>query len=101
MNLFNVATTAQSGLAGWLPMILIWAGFIIIFYFLFIRPRKKQQEKVQSMRESLSPGKKITTIGGFVGVVESIEDNEAIIDSEGTKLRILKLAIAEIVEEEK
>lgn len=46
-----------------------------VFYFFFIRPENKKKKKVEDMRNSLSLGDEITTIGGMTGkIVQVTED---------------------------
>lgn len=48
---------------------------IIAFYFLLIRPQRKQQKEQENMRNSISEGDQVTTIGGIVGTVRQIKDD--------------------------
>jgi preprotein translocase subunit YajC len=41
---------------------------VVIFYF-FLTARKQEEEKLQEMRDSLTVGDTVTTIGGIVGKV--------------------------------
>ncbi len=47
-----------------------------VFYFLVIRPQKKKQKEVEQMRTALKPGNRIVTIGGFIGKVKKITEDE-------------------------
>ena len=73
-------------------------GMIAIFYFVGIRPQKKQEKEANDMRNSLAVGDEITTIGGIIGKVVSIRDETCVIETthERTKIRILKNAISRI-----
>jgi preprotein translocase subunit YajC len=60
------------------PEIMQWAPFIImivIFYFLFYRPQKKEQKKRSDMLGSLKKGDRIVTIGGIHGTVTGFSDD--------------------------
>ena len=57
-----------------LPLVLI----AVVFYFLLIRPQKKQEKETQAMRNSISVGDTVTTIGGITGTVLSIKEAEEI-----------------------
>lgn len=74
-------------------MLVLMIGYMI---FSSIR-RKKQVEEDQSKRDALGPGSKIMTAGGILGIIESIEGDELVINSEGTKFRIDKRAIYQII----
>ena len=79
------------------PILLI-AGMFIIFYFVGIRPQKKQEREVNAMRNALTVGDEITTIGGLIGKIVSIKDETCVIETthERTKIRFLKSAIARV-----
>ena len=79
------------------PILLI-AGMFIIFYFVGIRPQKKQEREVNAMRNALTVGDEITTIGGLIGKIVSIKDETCVIETthERTKIRILKSAVSRV-----
>lgn len=75
---------------------LIWLVIMIaIFYFLLIRPQKKKEKEDRMMRNSLAVGDTIVTIGGFVGRVLSIKEDEITFEtgSDRTKMTVKKWAI--------
>ncbi len=71
---------------------------VAIFYFLLIRPENKKKKEAAKMRDSLKAGDKITTIGGIVGRVVKVKDDELVIESstDKSKLRIMKWAVSTI-----
>jgi preprotein translocase subunit YajC len=74
------------------PFILI---FIVMYFLLFRGPRKKQQQHKQ-MVQSLAKGDRIQTIGGIIGNIVDIKDNEITLkvdESNNTKIKILRSAI--------
>lgn len=83
----------------------IWVVVIVAAYFLFIRPSRKRQKQEEELRNSIEIGDEITTIGGIVGRVISVrEDDETFImetGSEKTKMRFKKWAIASVDTPEK
>ena len=60
----------------------------LVFYFLMWRPQKKQQRETDAMRNSVERGDVITTIGGIVGLVIVVKDNDILIETSGDKTRI-------------
>ncbi len=60
----------------------------LVFYFLMWRPQKKQQRETDAMRNSVERGDVITTIGGIVGLVIVIKDNDILLETSGDKTRI-------------
>lgn len=80
-------------------MILPFGIMIGMMYFLLIRPQKQQQEKVQSMLDSLEVGDSIVTIGGMHGVIDEIDTGlgTVVLDCEGIYLTFERRSIARVV----
>ncbi len=83
-----------AGIGQFLPLILI----VVVFYFVLIRPENKRKKETASMRESLKTGDEITTIGGIVGRITNIKDEELTIEtgSDRNKMRIMKWAVSSV-----
>ena len=64
-----------------LALVIQLLPFILIFYFLLIRPQKKQQKQISDMLSSLKKGDEIVTVGGIVGTIVRIKDNDIIIET--------------------
>ena len=78
--------------------ILMIVAMIAVFYFVGIRPQKKQEKEKNNMMNALAVGDEITTIGGIIGKVVSIKEETCVIETthERTKIRILKSSIARV-----
>ena len=74
-----------------LPFVIIMGAM----YFLMIRPQKKQQEKKQSMLDSMQPGNYVVTIGGLHGIVDEVNKAKrtVVLDCEGIFLEYDRVAI--------
>ena len=73
MTLLLTADATAAG--GGSSMIIMLVLMFAIFYFLIIRPENKKKKKTEEMRNSLSIGDEITTIGGLTGkIVQTTED---------------------------
>ena len=88
--------TGGSG-SPWITIIMI-VGLVVVFYFFAIRPQRKQEKQDQEMRDSLSVGDEVTTIGGIIGKVISIKDETFVLETtkDRTKIRFLRGAIRSI-----
>ena len=90
----------QLSLGGMLPYILIWVAIIGFMYFFLIRPNSKKKKEEAQMRNSLEIGDEITTIGGIVGRIVAINDEEdAIIIETGSdrvKMKFKKWCISTV-----
>ena len=93
----NTANTANA----WLTPVLL-VIMIAVFYFLIIRPQKKQEKQVAEMRDSLSVGDEIVTIGGIIGTVLIIKDDKIMIETgnDKTKLTILRSSVKTVLKDE-
>jgi preprotein translocase subunit YajC len=78
--------------------VVTWAGLFAVFYFLLIRPQKKKDKKLKEMRESLSVGDKVTTIGGIIANVAKIEEDFVVLElgPNRTKVPFEKWAIGTV-----
>ncbi len=97
--MFNsFALLAAAGTGSSLPMLLMLVVMVVVFYFFGIRPQKKQEREQNEMRNALTVGDEVTTIGGIIGKVVSIKDETCVIETthERTKIRILKSAISRV-----
>jgi preprotein translocase subunit YajC len=83
-----------SGIAAFLPIILIG----LIFYLLILRPQSKQRKQHADSLSQLKKGAKILTRGGIYGKIISFQgknDNKVTIDvGSGIKLNIARSYIA-------
>lgn len=59
-----------------------------VMYFLMIRPEKKRKQKAEEMRNSLKKGDVITSIGGIVGKVVSVNESTLIIETSEDRVRM-------------
>ncbi len=84
-------TTAQM-LMTFLPLVLILA----VFYFIIIKPQRKQEKEDAKMRDNLEIGDEVVTNGGIVGIIFQIKEDTVVIETGGdrSKIRVKKWAIA-------
>ncbi len=94
-------TAANNGSGTWFTLILL-VGMIAVFYFFIIRPQKKQEKQVAEMRDSLTVGDEIVTIGGIIGTVLIIKDDKLMIETgnDKTKLTILRSSVKTVLKDE-
>jgi preprotein translocase subunit YajC len=73
---------------------------VAIFYFLLIRPQKKRVEQHRQLVESIGMGDQVVTIGGLFGQITDEDDETFELEiALGTRVRVLKSAIARKVDE--
>ena len=73
-------------------------GLVAIMYFLMIRPQNKKEKQAQQMRNSIEVGDAVVTIGGIVGRVASIKEDNFVLEtgSDRVKLRFKRWAIQSV-----
>ena len=67
-----------------IPLVLM----IALMYFLMIRPENKRKKQAEEMRNSLKKGDQITTIGGIVGKIVQVTDENIIIETSDDRVRM-------------
>lgn len=73
----NAAASTSAGLIGTiLPLILMF----VVFYFLLIRPQKKQEREHAALVQSVEDGDSILTTSGFYGVVIDVMPEIVIVE---------------------
>ncbi len=78
-------------LVSFLPLVLIF----VVMYFILIRPQKKKDKETQKMRNNIQVGDEVITIGGIIGLVVSLKEDNVVIETAGerNKIRIKRWAI--------
>lgn len=91
----QAAAGAAGGQQGSSSYIILMVALIAVMYFVMIRPQKKRQKEEQEMRSSVEIGDEIITIGGIVGKVVTIREEDLVIEtgSDRTKMKIQKWAV--------
>ena len=81
-----LAATGTTGGMG--SSILMIVAMLAIFYFMLIRPENKRKKEAEQMRSSIRKGDKITTIGGIVGTVVDVKENNIVVETSADQVRI-------------
>ena len=89
------APSGQGG-AGMSAFIIQIGLFIGIFYFLLIRPQRKQAQEHKQLLASLQRGDQVVTSSGIVGEVVHIKEDQVTIRSGEAKFVILRSGISSI-----
>jgi preprotein translocase subunit YajC len=88
------ASSGQSQLLGFLPLIVIF----VLFYFLLIRPQQKKQKEHRQMVEALAGGDEIVTGGGVLGKVTEVGEQFVTVEvSHGVTVKVQKHTISAVL----
>lgn len=87
---------AMSLLFSFAPLVLVF----VAMYFLMIKPQKKRQREIEKMRNELTVGNRIITIGGFIGRITRINDDEIfiVLGSSKEQVAIRKWAVHSVLD---
>ena len=80
-------------------LIVIYASILGGFWFIFIRPQKKEQKRVQAMLNEMEVGDTVLTTSGFYGVIIDIADDDIIVEfgnNKNCRIPMQKAAVAQI-----
>ena len=77
---------APAGMGG--STIIMLVVMVAVFYFMLIRPENKKKKAAEEMRSSLKVGDKITTIGGIVGTIVHIKEDNVVIETSADRVRM-------------
>ena len=81
---------SDSGLLGFLPIILMFA----LLYFLMIRPQMKRAKETKAMIEALQKGDEVITAGGVVGRISKLGDQYITLEiAPGTEIVVQRSAV--------
>jgi len=70
----------------------------VIFYFLLIRPQKKQQKELKDRQDGLKAGDKVVSAGGIFGIVREVKDSTVMLEiAPNTVIKIAKTSIVQTV----
>lgn len=74
----------------------------VVFYFILIRPQKKKDKELKEQMDKLQVGDRVVTIGGLVGFVANIKDDQITISTSAanTLVTFTKNAIQTVVKRE-
>lgn len=95
--MFSLA--AQSSASSWVPLILIYVLIFGGFYFVLMRPQKKEQKRVQAMLSAMEVGDTVLTTSGFYGVIIDLTEDDVIVEfgsNKNCRIPMQKSAIAQV-----
>ena len=94
--MFLFLTDTASITAGGASTILMLVVLVAVFYFFLIRPENKKKKQLQQMRDELSVGDTITTIGGIIGKIVDVNDNYIVFETgeDRVRMQVAKWAIS-------
>ena len=62
-------------------ILILLVAYILIFYFLKMRPDKKRKKEQDQMKKSLVPGDTVTMIDGIIGTVCAVKEKTIVVET--------------------
>ena len=88
----------QNQSAGLVSQLLMFALIIVVFFVLFFRPQQKRRQQEMQMQNSLTPGTEVLTKAGIYATVVEVHDDDVELEiSPGTRIRMVKGGVGEII----
>lgn len=102
MSFFISDAVAQSGGAQQAPSsmgsIIMLVLMFVVFYFLLIRPQQKKMKAHQEMVAALAKGDEVTTNGGILGKIISLDDAFVTVEiAQNVSIKLQRGAVANIL----
>ena len=94
MNAIYIAQAAADQQGDPMSMLITFGLIGIIFYFLLIRPQRKQQKELKERQDSLKPGDKVVSAGGIYGIIREVQQEAVKMEiAPNTIIKIAKTSI--------
>jgi len=80
-------------------LLIFYAVILGGFWFLLMRPQKKEQKRIQLMLSELAVGDTVLTTSGFYGVIIDITDEDVIVEfgnNKNCRIPMEKSAISKV-----
>jgi len=78
------------------PGDLLMYGLLAVMVVLMFRSSSKRKKQAAELQQQLVPGAKVILHSGIVGKVLSIEENNIVIESAGSRLEVVRQAVRSI-----
>jgi preprotein translocase subunit YajC len=81
----------------------LFLPLLILMFFLFFRAPQKQKQQRKKLEQSLEKNDKVLTIGGIIGTIVDLKDDEITLkvdESNNTKIKVRRSAIGKNLSKE-
>lgn len=82
-----------------LSIIIVYAVILGGFWFLLMRPQKKEQKRIKLMLSELEVGDTVLTTSGFYGVVIDVQEEDVVVEfgnNKNCRIPMQKAAISQV-----
>ena len=96
----QICLLAQTDQPSGAPLLIGMILFVAVFFFMTTRSQRREKTKKAEMLKNLSRNDRVMTIGGIIGTVVNVKDNEVTLkvdESTNTRMTFLKRSIQQVV----
>jgi preprotein translocase subunit YajC len=77
---------------------IVMVVFVVVLYFLMIRPQQKRMKEQQAMLSRLASGDEVVTSGGILGRIIEVNDTFVTLEiAEGVRIKVQKSQVAQLM----
>lgn len=88
LSFLVIAQQGDTG-GGLISMIIMFGVIFLIFWFILIRPQKKEMERHKDLLSGLKAGDQVVTAGGILGTIKEVDGQVIQLEiGRGTKIKI-------------
>jgi preprotein translocase subunit YajC len=92
------AAGQHPGAASMFSPLILMVLFIVVMYFLLIRPQSRKRKEHQKLITELGVGDDVVTIGGIIGRISKLKDDFIVVMvSKDTELTMQKSSVANVL----
>ncbi|TDT41642.1 protein translocase subunit yajC [Halospina denitrificans] len=90
------AMAAPQAGPGAISQVVLFGGFILIFYFLIWRPQSKRAKEHKALVSGLDKGDEVVTGGGLAGRITRLTDDYLVLEvSDGVEIKVQRQSVAQ------
>ena len=79
-----------------ISQVILFGGFILIFYFLIWRPQSKRAKEHKALVSGLEKGDEVVTGGGVAGRITRLTDDYLVLEvSDGVEIKVQRQSVAQ------
>jgi preprotein translocase subunit YajC len=92
------AQSAPASTGGQFAPLLVMVGFIVVFYFLLMRPQQKKTKEHQQLISKLAVGDEVVTNGGVLGRITDVGESFVTLEvADGVRIKVQKFQVSALM----
>src|SRR5690349_13698440 len=93
-NALAAAPSAVTGVEGNYSSIVMLVIFVVVFYFLLLRPQSQRAKQHKNLIAGLTKGDEVVSSGGIIGKISKVSDDFVTLEiADGLEIRLQRSAV--------